>query len=173
MLWYYNLKSKSNDNNPINFYQVFIENNLVYSDKDSNSIYSFDSNDLSKLSLNLNNYTKETIISEIKIIDNIISYNINNVNYVFTSKTNFVKPNENKLNLPIFSHTYKSTSVKRLPNLIESEYNNVLTLNFQIYKLDNENNIQFIIETNPITNSSRKYFVTTNLNLIQQFIISK
>jgi hypothetical protein len=173
MLWYYNLKSNNDINsiNSINFFQVFIENKLVYGDKDSNLIYSFDdSSDLSNLNLDLNKNNKENIISEIKIIDHLISYEINNINYVFISKSNFIKPEENKLNLPVFSHTYKLTSTKRLPNLIESEYNSVLTLHFQIYKLDNENKIQFIIETNPITNSIRKYFVTTNLNLIQPFI---
>ncbi len=137
MLWFYN--PKSNDNNTINYYQVFIENNLVYTDKDSNLIYSFDSSNLSKSNLDLNNYTLDNLVCEIKMIDHIISYDIlsstsNNTNYVFMTKSNFIKPEENKFNLPIFSHSYKLTSSKRLPNLIESEYNYTVKLNFQIYK---------------------------------------
>ena len=170
MLWFYN--SKLNDNNVINFHQIFIENNLVYSDDKLNFIYSFDSYNFDKSTsdLNLNNYVVENITCEIKIIDNIISYVINNVNYVFLIKSNFIKHDENKFNLPIFSYTYKLTSSKRLPNLIESKYDNTLNLNFKIYKLDDENKIQFIIETNSITNVIRKYFITTDLNLIQPFI---
>ncbi len=176
MLWFYNLNP--NDNNTINFYQVFIENNLVYSDKDSNLVYSFDSTDstdsansteLLKINLDLNNYAKDNINCEIKIIDHLIYYGSKNTNLVFMTKSNFIKPEENKLNLPVFSHTYKPTSIRRLPNLIESEYDAILTIDFQIYKLDKENKIQFIIEKNPITNSVRKYFITTNLDLINNF----
>ena len=176
MLWLYN--TGLNDNNSLNFYQVFIENNLVYSDKDSNYIYLFNSTSStdSKLNLNLKNYKCDIIECEIKIIDNIISYDIlsintdkTNKNYVFMIKSNFIKPDNNQFKLPIFSYIYKSTSTKRLPNLIESNYNCVSTLNFKIYKLDNENKIQFVIETNLLTNLTRKYFVTTSLNLIQYY----
>lgn len=183
MLWFYNIKLTNN--NPIIFYQVFVENNLVYTD-DSNIIYSFNSTELSKsnLNINLNNCVEDKFECDIKMIDHIISYdilsansgsntNINdngNNNFVFMTKSDFIKPEENKLNLPIFTHTYKLTSTKKLPNLIESAYDHVYKLFFQIYKLDKENKIQFIIETNPITNSTRKYFVSVNLDLIKTFI---
>jgi len=181
MLWLYN--NKFNDNNTFDFYQVFIENNLVYDDKDENMIYSFNSTNLQNTQLNLNlnididKYNFDNIECEIKIIDNIISYNIlskntneNNKNYVFISKLNFIKPINNQFEIPIFSYTYKSTSTKKMPNLIESEYILSQTLNFNIYKLDKDNKIQFIIETNLLTNSIKKYFITTNLDLINMFI---
>ena len=177
MLWFYNIKS--NNNNPFNFYQVFVENRLVYSDEDSNFIYSFDSTDLSKFNLNLVNCNQDNIICDIKMMDCVVSYNIlstninsnfNNKNYVFMTKSNFIKPNDNKCNLPIFSHSYKITSSKRLPNLIHSEYDCVLTLNFQIYKLDKVIKIQFIVESNSKTNLTRKYFLTTNLDFIEPFV---
>jgi hypothetical protein len=179
MLWLG--KIKSNDNYSINFYQVFIENNLVYIDNDSNAIYSFDStnstdsNKLTRLNFNLENCYLDNIICEIKMIDHIISYDIlstsPNENNVFISKFTFIKPEENNFGLPIFSYSYKLTSTKRLPNLIESEYNYMSILNFQIYKLDKENQVQFIIETNPKTNEVRKYFLVTNLDLIKPFVM--
>ena len=178
MLWLYN--NKLNNNNSFDFYQIFIENNLVYDDKNENLIYSFDSTNSSnsksnsKLNLNFDKYNFDNVKCEIRTIDNIISYNIlstnineNNNNYVFiTTKTNFIKPSNNQFGIPIFSYTYKSTSTKRLPNLIESKYDFVSTLNFKIYKLDKENKIQFIIETNLLTNLTRKYFITTNLEYL-------
>lgn len=179
MLWLYN---NLNQNRLCDFFQIFTEYNLVYSDGGHNDIYSFDivnPINSSNSKFNYTTYEYDNVECEIKMIDNIISYNISNNNlntnlnnkqYVFTFKTNFVEPNDNQHKLPIFNNVYKLTNTKRLPNLIETEYNFTSTLNFEIFKLDKNNNIQFIIETNPITNSIRKYFITTNLNLVQEFL---
>ena len=176
MIWLYN--KKLDDNNILNFYQVFVENNIVFNDNNKNLIYSFDSSNFenSKLSFNLNDYESNDIECDIKIIEQMISYDIlsssfnNNKNYVFSTKSSFIEPNDNEYNLPIFSYSYKLTNTKKFPNLIESEYDSVLNLNLKIYKLDNENNVQFIIETNLYNNTIRKYFVLTNLNLLKPFI---
>ena len=179
MLWLYN--DKFNLNDLIEFYQVFINYDLVYDDEKDNRIYLFDSTAQSaqtaqsNLKINLNDYICDNVISDIKIIEHIISYdiimpNLNKKNYVFTSKTIFIKPNDNKLNLPIFNHVYKFTNKNRLPNLIESGYNISSTLNFKIYRLDKNNQIQWIVENNPLTNTTRNYFITTDLNLIKQYI---
>lgn len=174
MLWLY-----TNPNNFItyNFYQVFVGNdNKVYNDENGTSIYSFElantSNIFNMSKLNLNNYQPDNINIDIKIIDNIISYNTNfpnnkKKNLVFTFKTNFIEPKSNQYSSPIFNHVYKSVNPKRLPNLIETKYDLAINLNFKIYHLDKQNQIQFIIETDTITNLTKMYFVTTNLNLLQ------
>ena len=67
---------------------------------------------------------------------------------------------------------YKKVSSKKLPNLIETKYDNVLTLNFKIYDIEiNKDKTQFIIESNPLTNQSRMYFITTNLDKIKNYLI--
>lgn len=179
------------DNSKVNldFFQVFIEDIQVYSDEEGNIIYSFDSSSQSEmesksksklnLNLDLNQYKFENICCKIKMIDSIISYDILtiNKNFVFTTKTNFIEPSDNQFALPIFSHTYKQVNTKKLPNLIESKYTNIYTLNFKIYNLDldldltDNDKIQYVIETNPETNLMRKYFITTKLSLIQKFFL--
>lgn len=172
MLWLYDNKFKTNE--LYDFYQIFIEYDLVYNDEKQNNIYSFNLKNSSKLKFNLNDYKYDDIKCKIKIIDHIISYDVitkdSNKQYVFSSKMNFIEPNDNRYKIPIFKHVYKSINTKRLPNLIETEYNFSSNLEFKIYKLDKNNNILFIIETNPITNLTRNYYITTDLNLVQPFI---
>jgi hypothetical protein len=179
MLWFLN-NEKTNPNGMIDFYQVFIDSTMIYSDEETNTIYSFDSNNQisSVLNLDISKHKSNNINCKIKIIDHIISYDIinenENKNYVFTIKTNFICPQDNQYNIPIFAHTYKKVNNKRLPNLIETKYTNIYELNFQVYNIDTNNNqIQFVIETNPLTNEKRKYFIVPNLNLIQNYIIIK
>jgi hypothetical protein len=172
MFWL-NDDDNDNDNKQIEFYQLFIKNDIVYDDKEGNTIYSFEENNINlniNDKLNLTNYKYTNIICEIKIIDHIIAYTLisNNKNYVFSTKMNFINPNESDLNIPIFNYTYKQINKNRLPNLIESQYNLSTTLEFKIYNLNQ--NVQFIIETNPITNSIKQYFITKNLNSIKNFL---
>lgn len=173
MLWFLN-NPKTNPNGIIEFYQVFVDSDKVYTDEEDNAIYSFNSNVLTdvigtKFNVDLIKYKSTTINCKIKIIDHIISYNIENqkTDNVFTVKTNFIDPQDNQYCVPIFFHMYKHVSAKRLPNLIETEYTNIYKLNFQVYEIDSQ--IQFIIETNQLTNEKRKYFIVSNLNLIQKY----
>jgi hypothetical protein len=178
MLWLYNNTLNNTNNNSFDFYQIFPENILVYSDNDENAIYSFESTD-KKLNFDFDsdsNDNYDSIDCEIKTIDNIISYRIlsknkikSNENYVYITKLNFIKPNNNQYTVPIFTHNYKPTSIKRLPNLNDSGYKFISVLNFKIYNLDKTNQTQFIVETNPLTNSTRKYFITSNLNNLKDF----
>lgn len=175
MFWFLN---KIYQNTMFDFYQIFIENNKVYSDDESNVIYSFVSNNLNsnKLNFDLSKYKYNNINCKIKIIDHIISYELidENLNYVFTTKINYICPQNNQFGLPIFLHTYKSVSTKRLPNLIETKYTNIYELNFQIYDIDEINKeIQFVIETNPLTNIKRNYFIVSNLDCIHKYIIDE
>lgn len=168
MIWLCDNNLKCNDT--IKFYQVFVDNNIVYNDgDDENTIYSFET----QKSIILNEYEHKNIVCDVKIIDDIISYNIisddNKKNYVFTNKLQFIKPNNNKFNVPLFNYTYKLISPKKLPNLIASSHDFISTINFDIYELDKNNKIQFIIEKNISTNLIRKYFITSDLNLIQQY----
>jgi len=174
MLWLYN--NNLNQNGIYEFYQIFTEYNLVYNDETQNNIYSFSTTDSQKFKFNLDNYKFDDVICEIKMIDHIISYNIlnkdlNKKQCVFTYKMNFIEPNDNHYKIPIFKYVYKSTNEKRLPNLIETEYDFSSILDFKIYKLDNlENNIQFVVETNPLTKLTRNYFITTNLSFIDKYV---
>ena len=83
---------------------------------------------------------------------------------------NFINPIENDYNLPIFNFNYKSVNKTRMPNLIKSNYNVYVILNFTIYKPND--NIQFIIETNPETNIKKKYIITNNLKNLDNFLIN-
>lgn len=173
MLWIYN-NNELNQNDTCEFYQVFFEYNLDYSDGEKNDVYSFNSTSSYNYKLDLNNYKSDNIKCEINIIDHVISYNILNIKpkkqYVFTFKTNFIEPKDNQYKLPLFNNIYKLTNTKKLPNLIETEYNFSSILDFEIYKLDENNNTLFVVESNSITKSIRKYFITNNLDLIKQFI---
>lgn len=174
MLWFLN-NPKTNPNDMIEFYQIFTDSDEVYTDEEANTIYSFNSNNL-KFNIDTTKYKSSNINCKIRIIDHIISYNIHNnnqkTNNVFTFKTNFIAPQDNQYGIPIFSHTYKSISAKRFPNLIETKYTTVCEFNFQIYNIETNNSqAQFIIETNSLTNEKRKYFIVQDLNLIQKYHI--
>lgn len=178
-MWWFlnNLKQ----NQSIDFYQVFIESNQVYTDDiddTNNVIYSFVEDTEKKIKFNLDlmnliNCKTYDITNEIKIISNVISYKIlkENTNYVFTMGTKFIAPPDNIFNVPIFLHTYKQVNSKRFPNLIESKYDENYMLNCKIYDLDN--NIQFVIETNTITNVVRKYFIVENLDLLKKYFVGE
>ena len=176
MIWLLN-NNKTNSNEYINFYQIFVESEQVYSDNQHNIIYAFNSNKIHNNTINKFNFELDkydNIECKIQIMDHIISYDIltEKKKYTFTSKTNFIKPTNNKFNVPIFSHSYKSVSNKKLPNLIDSEYTYSSILNFKIYNFETNNNIdkiQYIIETNNITNTIKKYIITNNLNLIEKY----
>ena len=164
MLWLYN------KDNLFDFYQIFIDNELVFNNNDK--IYSFEPN----LSINnknfkydLNEYKFEDVTFEIKIIDNIISYTnlLNDKINVFTYKMIFIEPLKNIYNLPIFNYSYKKVNKNRMPNLIESKYYLFLQLNLKIYRINDD--IQFIIETNSKTNIQKKYFIVKDLKLLKNF----
>ena len=177
LLFLNNQNPNANPNGTIEFYQVFVDSDKVYTDEEDNAIYSLNSTNLTdltntKFNIDLSKYKSTNTNYKIKIIDHIISYNMENqkTNYVFTVKTNFIDPQDNQYSVPIFLHAYKSIGAKRLPNLIETEYTNTYELNFQVYEVDNQ--VQFIIETNLLSNKKRKYFITHDLNLIQKYSIT-
>lgn len=170
MLWLYN-----KDGAFFEFFQVFINSNTVYTEN-NNTIYSLESTQLSEIENNvkIKNFDKNKFdyySFDIRIIDQLISYtNTNDFNQqnVFTTKMNFIEPSNNKFNLPIFNYTYKKVNKNRMPNLIDSNYNFSSTLEFKIYKISDK--VQFIIETNPETKIIKKYFITTDLNFIKNYI---
>lgn len=166
MLWIYN---NYNINETINFYQVFVNCELVYKN-DYDLIYSL--NRKKTTNIELGEFKHEIVICDVKMVDNIISYDLKyidgiekNTKNVFTYKTDCVEKKNNNIT---FLHNYKKISVKRMPNLIDNEYNFNSELNFKIYNF--EKNIQFVIETNPITNIEKKYFISTDLNLISKYL---
>lgn len=161
-------------NKQIDFYQIFTNNNLLYTDNSNNYIYSFEvgeQKNFINLKINLDDFKFNIIKCEIKIMDHIISYKskINKIDCVFMSKLNFIKPSESEYNIPIFNYIYKKINSNKLPNLIKSEYDLVNLFEFKIYDL-NDVNIQFVIETNLSDNTIKKYFITKNLNLLKNFI---
>ena len=165
MLWLY-----SKDNNFINFYQVFVGTENSF-DSNNNTIYSLESNKTSIIrNIDKIVYVEYTYTFTIKIIDQLISYNDykSNEENVFSFKMNFIDPSTNEYKLPIFNFTYKKINNNRMPNLIETNYNFYNTLELKIRKISDK--VQFIIETNPKTKIIKKYFVTTDLNLIKDFL---
>ncbi len=168
MFWLFD--NDNNINKKYEFYQIFTDYELIYNKNDY--IYSFDAiNTTNTLNLpNLSDCEFKDVILDVKIIDNLISYDISNTKhkYVFSFKMNFIKNDNNILGLPIFYYSYKSTTTKSMPNLIK--YDLITTLNFKIYKLDKNNQLQFVIETDPLTKIIKKYFITTDLNLVKSFL---
>lgn len=163
MIWIFN------NTNFINFYQVFTNTKIEFNN-DLNSIYSLIDDGTEIISQNFEIYPKKYEYT-IKIIDQYISYTDNN-NYnqnVFSFKTNFIDPESNEYKIPIFKNEYKRVNNNLMPNLIKSNYNFYGELKFTIYKIDN--NIQYVIETDPKTNITRKYFITTDLQLLNNYII--
>lgn len=187
MFWLF-ADSKPEFNQEFNFYQVFVDSDLVYN-KDSNQIYSFISNETSNLNVNKINTDDLTnkiipinIEIEIKILDQLISYSNSNSNDIFSFKMNVISPFDSntsnkiinlksnyltKLNIPIFNFTYKKVNQNRMPNLLESQYDFIAKLNLQIYNIDT--NTQLIIETNETTNIIKKYFITKNIESLNIF----
>lgn len=168
MFW---INNGDNINNfQVEFYQIFINNKLVY-DKDDNKIYSFidenNTDENNKLILDKYKFTK--LVYDIKIIDQLISFiDKDNKSYVFSIKTNFIKSQDNQFNIPIFHFSYKQVNSTKFPNLIDSQYSNSVKLEFIIYTINND--VQFIIETNLKTNIEKKYFITKNLDSIKNFL---
>lgn len=164
MLWINNIVTP---NTCIDFYQVFIDSNIEYNDN-NNIVYSFESSNLP----NIKNLEKIECICKtftIKIMDQLISYtDIDNKTIVFSHKMKFIEPSNNKLNIPIFNFSYKNVNNNRMPNLIDSSYNFISNLTFQIYKFSDK--VQFIIETNPETNITKKYWITSELNLLNNYL---
>jgi hypothetical protein len=165
MLWINNIITP---NTCIDFYQVFIDSNIEYNDN-KNIIYSFESSNLP----NIKNLKKIECINKsytIKTMDQLISYTdiIDNKTIVFSHKMKFIEPSNNKLNIPIFNFSYKNVNNNRMPNLIDSSYNFISNLTFQIYKFSDK--VQFIIETNPETNITKKYWITLELSLLNNYL---
>ena len=56
----------------------------------------------------------------------------------------------------------------KMPNIIKTMYNYFYQLEFEIFEISTE--IQYIIETNPVTNIKKIYWITTQLDLLQQYL---
>ena len=166
MLWLY-----TKDHNIINFYQVFVDGKIEF-ENNKNTIYSLGSNipNISDIyNIPIDQFKSTNYKFTIRIIDQLISFDDQtNLQTVFSFKMNFKDPSTNKYNLPIFNYTYKKVNNNRMPNLIESNYNFYKTLEFKIYKINDQ--VQFIIETDPETKIIKKYFTSTNLNLLDDYL---
>lgn len=168
MFWLYN------NDSTYSFYQIFENSNLVW-ESNLDTIYCFDNNltELNKKikSPNFQSYPVESVDIIVKSIDQIIEYIRldNNKNWVFSYKTNFIKPSDNDLSLPIFNFNYKLVDSHRMPNLIETAYNWIYRLNMSVYTIDS--NSLYIIENNLITKQIKKYWVVKNLNTTKNFLV--
>lgn len=164
MLWLYN-----NDLKFCNFYQIFSNSNIVYN-SGSNQIYSL-LNDTENNNNNLLlNIKPDKWIFEIKIIDQIISYhNIKTkITNTFSFKNEFIDPSNNEYKLPIFNFSYKNVNNNRMPNLIETNYSVSKKLDFDIYKINS--NLLYIIETDYETKIIRKYWISSDIKLIKNYL---
>lgn len=146
------------------FYQVFVDYEIEFHNL-NNTIYCLESN--KELDINIeNNYDKKKFLVRIK--DNLISYSDDKDQIVFSYNMNIECSDENKSNLLIFNYKYKKAMTEKMPNLSKKEYDLNDTYEFKIYKINEK--IQYIIETNIETEIIRKYFLTTELNLIDIYV---
>lgn len=170
MLWLYNNNSTS-----FGFYQIFSNTNIIYN-YDSNIIYSL-SNEINNNEINNNeldfllNIKPDNWIFDIKIIDQIISFtnSITKSTHTFSFKNEFIEPSNNKYMLPIFNFTYKNVNNHRMPNLIENNYSVSKQLNFDIYKINS--NILYVIETDNLLKNTKKYWISSDIILIENYLI--
>ena len=159
MFWLYTT------NTFFDFYQVFVDYEIEFHNL-NNTIYCLESN-TKKIDIE-NNYDKNNFLVRIK--DHLISYSNDQGQIVFSYKMNMCL-DENKPNLLIFNYKYKKTISEKMPNLNKKEYDVNNTYEFKIYKINEK--IQYIIETNTETEIIRKYFLTTELNLVDIYIDKK
>lgn len=183
MFWLYTCY---NLNQKIDFYQIFINCKLIYSDFDKNAIYSISSDNTSYhstqqnvLNIELDKLKYDTVSCQIKIVADKISYNFTNyvkseknigTNQVFTFRSSCVKKTDGEHPNIIYHHNYKKTNVKEMPNLLKNKYDFNNMLNFKIYNL--EKNVQLIIETDPKTNVEKIYFISSDINSVSKYIKS-
>jgi hypothetical protein len=171
----------NNHNKEFKFYQIFTHFRLVYNDTNliNNKIYSFEINptdeyeiDLDKIDLKLfiDKPPDETLIFDVKILDNIITWtNLSTDNqYTFSMKMSFSEPIDNEYNLPIFSFDYKKISKNRMPTLINQTYNLSSQFKFIIYNISSDT--QFIIEICLDTGIKKNYFVSNDVKSIKQYL---
>jgi hypothetical protein len=141
------------------FLQIFSNN---YIDCDSNKIYKL--NELIDYK-ETENYVKFNFL--IKIMGQLISYtNLEtNVTITFSKTENFIDPNLNVLNKPVFEYNYKIIDNYRLPELLSKQYDYYYEdIELTIFIINN--NLLFVKENNKLTNSKRNYWITKDLSTV-------
>ena len=172
-----------NPNKDFKYSQVFTYFDLVHgldNNTTGDKIYSFEINQNSpeytqdRNKINPAIFDKTTPISthtfDIKILDNLINLkNINsNKSKTFSQKMNWTSPEENELNLPIFSFNLKEINGSRMPVLLDKLYDLSSQYTFIVYKINDHT--QYVIETNQLSKIKKKYFITTDIKSIKKYI---
>ena len=150
MFWFIN----NNNINDIEFYQIF-DNFEKYA---CNSTC-YDLNTEKKNNIDLSKYNKKTINCDIFLKGSIIQYvnNDNENNFTFLFQEEFIKQNDNEINLPMLYYKYKLTDNYKLPLLSKNNYDFYYEkIQFNIYQVSNET---LIIEQ--IFNNKTKIIIVT------------
>lgn len=188
MLWLF-----ANYSNEFSFYQIYNEltEGIVF-ETDGNIIYSLNcltDNICSNLNSNTNsdsdsdsdpdtntNYNSDKFliyIFDVKIKDNLISFENKSTNIIetFVFKTFVCEHNQiqnqiqNQIRIstqiPIFKYIYIKVKNTRMPNLSNELYDYTSTIEFKIDKI--QNNLLFIQEHNLLTNEFKQYYITDKL----------
>lgn len=160
MFWFLDINKKDT----YNFSQIFDNNSTSI---DENIIYKL--TDIISSENKLLKDIKPIIINfKIILIGQLISWTNLKTQEVITFLMNeeFIQPENNKFNKPIFNYTYKIVDNHRIPQLLSTTYDfNYEDIEFKIYNINN--NLLFINEHNKSNNSKRNYWITKNYSILQ------
>jgi hypothetical protein len=153
-----------NNINDIEFYQIFTN----YDKYNCNSTcYDLDTN--KKNNIELSKYDKKTINCDIFLKGSIIQYinNDNQNNYTFLFQEEFIKENDNQINLPMLYYKYRLTDKYKLPILCKSNYDFYYEkIQFNIYQVSKET---LIIEQ-IFNNKTKIVFITKNILEVKKLL---
>lgn len=147
-----------NNTNNLLFYQIF-SNVSSHQVSDNSIIHSIPVSpgikDIPNIKKNIPLHTN--INFKICVLDNyILFYNIDTKeNTSFTFKTTLLTKSDEKF---IFENKY-SKITEKIPIFMDNDYNQVLHVNFKIYKINE--NLYFINHFDKILNETKEYFVSS------------
>jgi len=153
-----------NNINDIEFYQIFTNYNKYNL---NSTCYDLDI-DIKK-NFDLSKYDRKTIICDIFLKGSIIQYinNDNQNNFTFLFQEEFIKQNDNEINLPMLYYKYKLTDNYKLPLLSKNNYDFYYEkIQFNIYQVSKET---LIIEQ-IFNNKTKIIFITKNILEVKKLI---
>jgi hypothetical protein len=156
MLWLYN-----DYLNEFIFYQIYDGAEGIICDFENTIIYSLNCANIDILHNDGNTY--DTLNYDVKIKDNLIMFenNLTNVANTFIFNTEIIDCK------PTLKYTYKKIKNTKMPNLSNNLYDYTGTHEMKILKI--KQNLLFIKETNLLTNDFKQYYITDNIQNIEQY----
>lgn len=153
-----------NNENDIEFYQIFTNYNKY---KCNSTCY--DLNSEINNNIDLSKYKKISVNCDIFLKGSIIQYinNDNLNNFTFLFKEEFIKENDNEINLPMLFYNYKLTEKYKLPTLCKKNYDFYYEkIQFNIFQVSKET---LIIEQ-IFNNKTKIVFITKNISEVKKLL---